>query len=86
MTDMPNDPGFAARAADSLTDAKHAVDSATDEVVRTSRRFESALRRSEFPRSVLGLVADVTRVAPLGMLSVAFLAGVMFASRNRSGR
>jgi len=83
VADQTNDPGLAARAADSLTDAKYAVEHATDDVVRTSRRVKAALQSPEFPRTVVGILQDVTRIAPLAMLSVAFVAGAMLASRRR---
>jgi len=83
VPDQTNDPGMAARAADSLTDARYAVETATDEVLRTSRRVRAAVEGPGLPRAVLGFVQDITRIAPLAMLSVAFLAGAMLTSRQR---
>lgn len=83
MPDEPNEPSIAARAVDGLTDAKRTVDLASKEVVDVSRQIKAALNPPEFPKSILRLVADITRAAPFAMLGAAFIAGAMFAARRR---
>jgi len=83
MPDESNEPGIAARAADGLTDAKRTVDAASEEVADVSRRIKAAINSPEFPKSILGLVEDITRAAPFAMLGIAFIAGAMFGAKRR---
>lgn len=76
----PVQPGLSERAIDSLTDARRAVLSATREVAEVGDHFRDAVhaqRRNAFAE----FIRDCTRSAPLTMLGVAFVAGVMLARR-----
>jgi len=81
MDEPSVDPSIAARAVDSFTDAKRAVDIATDEVVATSRKLARAVRRPT--RGVGGALENLTRTAPLPMLGVAFILGLLLSGGRR---
>ncbi len=83
MVDESSLPGFSERAVDSLTDARSAVNSASDEVADVGRHFKEAVEAAKQPRTVLARLEDLTRAAPLAMLSIAFIAGVMFVSKRQ---
>lgn len=83
MVDEPGQPGFSEHAVDSLTDARRAVNSATEEVAEVGRHFKKAVESAKQPGTYLAMLEDLTRAAPLAMLGIAFIAGATFASRRQ---
>ncbi len=81
MTDGSGQPNLAERAADSLTDARRAVEDATEDVADAGRRFKAAVD-GQTSRGLLRVIEDWTRAAPLPMLGAAFVAGVWIATRR----
>ena len=91
MDEIPPQPGFPERAADSLTDASRVVRStaddavaivrsATDDVVAVGRHLKDAVDATRRPGGPLWMLEKLTRAAPLAMLGIAFIAGALFAS------
>lgn len=83
MIDEPVQPGMSARALDSLTDARRTVEVATDEVTDLGHHLGAVIERSRQPHGFLRLLEDMTRAAPLAMLGVAFVAGVLLRGGRR---
>ena len=82
MTYEDNQPGLSTRAIDSLTDAQRAVQSASEEVKDVRRHFRKAVHAAKRPNTYAKLARDCTRAAPLTMLGIAFVAGLMLAGRR----
>jgi len=73
-------PNLSERAIDSLTDARHAVLTATREVADVGNHFRDAIRKQR-PNAFAEFIRDCTRGSPLTMLGIAFVAGVMVSRR-----
>jgi hypothetical protein len=72
----------AERTADSFTDAQRAVEAAVEDVRETGRHVKRAIRSAD--RSTgLDILRQVTRIAPVTMLLVAFVAGALLSSGRR---
>ena len=76
----PVQPGLSERAIDSLTDARRAVLSATKEVAEVGNHLRDAVH-AQRPNAFAEFIRDCTRSAPLTMLGMAFVAGLMLARR-----
>ena len=83
MNTDPNDPCFIAKAADTVSDVRTAIDSASDEVSEIGGRLRSAWDHSRGVQSSIDFLETATRAAPLAALGVAFVLGVMFAAGRR---
>jgi hypothetical protein len=62
--------------------AAQVVHAAVEEVDRVGRHFKDKVDAAKRPESYLGILKDVTKAAPLGMLAVAFVGGMLFARRR----
>lgn len=65
-----------------LDAAKDTVNSASDYVDDVGRHFKQKLEAAKRPATYLEMLKDVTKAAPLGMLAVAFIGGMLFARRR----
>ena len=83
MSTEQNDPGLIAKTADSVTDVRTAIDSPSEEVSQIGGRLKSAWDHSPGVQSSIEFLETATRAAPLAALGIAFVFGVMFASRRR---
>ena len=83
MADDPAQPSLPERAFDSLTDARRAVLTATEEVVEVGRHFCETVEAAKQPNTYVRWLEELVRAAPLPMLGITFVAGVMFAAGRR---
>jgi hypothetical protein len=79
---MTENPNIAERASDTLTDVRQSVDAASDKAIEAGRRFAAAVQTAN-TTPILDSIENFTRKAPLAMLGIAFIAGVMFATGRR---
>lgn len=82
MTDPEVQPSVAERTADSFTDAQRVVEAAVGDVKQTGRHVKWAIRSADRSTGV-GILRQVTRIAPVTMLLVAFAAGALLFSGRR---
>jgi hypothetical protein len=81
---MTNPTDFDLRSAgekgmDAATGAVHA---AVDQVDRVGQHLKQKIETAKQPETYLTMLADMTKAAPLGMLAIAFLGGMLFARRR----
>jgi hypothetical protein len=62
-----------------LNAAKDTVNSAAAHVDEVGQHFKQKLEAAKRPETYLEMLKDVTKAAPLAMLAVAFLGGVLYA-------
>jgi hypothetical protein len=81
MTDPTDfDPRSAGeKGMDAATGAVHA---AAEQVDRVGRHLKRKIEAAKQPQTYLTMLAGVTKAAPLGMLAVAFVGGMLFARRR----
>lgn len=79
MTDDTDRDSFADKALDA---AKQTVNAASDQVDEVGRHFKQKLEVAKRPKTYVEMLKDVTKAAPLGMLAVAFIGGMLFARRR----
>lgn len=77
--DRDDHPSMAENGLEAAKDAVHSASDRVDEVVQHLREKLDAAKRQE---NYLQMLKDVTKAAPLGMLAVAFVSGVIFARRR----
>jgi hypothetical protein len=66
---------FGERGFDAVKDA---VNAATEQFDKVGRHFKDKIDAKQ-PQAYIELLKDVTKSAPLGMLAVAFIGGMLFA-------
>jgi hypothetical protein len=66
----------------SLDAAKDAVNFATEQVDEVGRHFKIKLEAARQPETYVEMLKSMTKAAPLGMLAVAFIGGMLFARRR----
>jgi hypothetical protein len=62
--------------------AARVVHAAVEEVDRVGRHLKDKVDAAKRPETYVGMLKDVTKAAPLGMLAVAFIGGMLFARRR----
>lgn len=82
MTDHLH-PDSSDRSTVGLNAATDAVHAATAEVADVGRRFKDAVAASRRTQTYLDALKDMTKAAPLGMLLVAFVTGLILGRRRR---
>ncbi|KZD21343.1 hypothetical protein [Tardiphaga robiniae] len=65
-----------------LDAAKDAVNAATEQVDKVGRHFKDKIEAAKQPETYLEMLKDITKAAPLGMLAIAFIGGMLFARRR----
>lgn len=65
-----------------LNAAKDTVNAAAGHVDEVGQHFKQKLEAAKRPETYLEMLMDVTKAAPLGMLAVAFIGGILFARRR----
>lgn len=65
-----------------LDAAKGAVNAATEQVDKVGRHFKEKVEAAKQPETYLEMLKDVTKAAPLAMLAIAFVGGILFARRH----
>jgi len=79
MTDDTERTPLGDRAFDATRDA---VDAASEHVNQVGRHLRHKLKAAKRPETYVDMLTDVTKAAPLGMLAVAFISGMLFARRR----
>jgi hypothetical protein len=64
-----------------LDAAKDAVNAATEQVDKVGRHFKDKIEAAK-RETYVEILKDMTKAAPLGMLAVAFIGGMLFARRR----
>jgi hypothetical protein len=82
MNDQTPQPNLAVRTLDAVTDAARTGAEMSAALVDAVTRLTQALERARRPRQPLGVLATVTREAPLSALFVAVLLGVAIGRRH----
>jgi hypothetical protein len=82
MNDQAHLPNLAERAMDSVTDATRVGAEVSGALVEAVSRLTAALEKARRPRHPLGILAAMTREAPLSALFVAVLLGVAIGRRH----
>jgi hypothetical protein len=82
MNDQTPQPNLAVRTLDAVTDAARTGAEMSAALVDAVTRLTQALERARRPRQPLGVLAAVTREAPLSALFVAVLLGVAIGCRH----
>ena len=77
--DRDDHPSMAEKGLEAAKDVVHSASDRVDEVGQHLREKLDAAKR---PENYLQMLKDVTKAAPLGMLAVAFVSGVIFARRR----
>jgi hypothetical protein len=80
MTD--DDDARTLRGQQGFDAAAQVVHAAVEEVDRLGRHFKDKVDAAKRPESYVGILKDVTKAAPLRMLAVAFVGGMLFARRR----
>jgi hypothetical protein len=62
--------------------AAQVVHAAVEEVDRVGRHLKDKVDAAKRQETYVGMLKDVTKAAPLGMLAVAFIGGMLFARRR----
>jgi hypothetical protein len=62
--------------------AAQVVHAAVEEVDRVGRHLKDKVDAAKRRETYVGMLKDVTKAAPLGMLAVAFIGGILFARRR----
>lgn len=65
-----------------LDAAKSAVNAATEQVDKVGRHLKDKVEAAKQPETYVEMLKDVTKAAPLAMLAVAFVGGMLFARRR----
>ncbi|WP_398467877.1 hypothetical protein [Tardiphaga sp.] len=65
-----------------LNAAKDTVNAAGGHVDEVGQHFKQKLKAAKRPETYVEMLKDVTKAAPLGMLAVAFIGGMLFARRR----
>ena len=78
MTDNTGGDGRSLGEA-GLDAAKDAVDVATEKVDELGRHIKRKVEAARKPETYIEMLKDMTKAAPLGMLAVAFIGGMLFA-------
>jgi hypothetical protein len=79
---MTDDAERRSLADEALDAAKNTVNAAADQVDEIGEHFRKKLEAAKRPETYLDMLKDVTKAAPLGMLAVAFISGMVFARRR----
>jgi hypothetical protein len=82
MDEQTPQPNLAVQAMDTLTDATRTGAEISAALVDAVTRLNRALERARRPHRPLGILAAVTREAPLSALFVAVLLGVAIGRRH----
>ena len=82
INDETPQPNLAARAIDTVTDATRTGAEISAALVEAVSRLTEAFERARQPRHPLGVLAAITREAPLSALFVAVLFGVAIGRRH----
>ncbi len=82
MNDEGPQPNLAERAMDTVTDATRAGAEVSAALVEAVTRLTAALERARRPQQPLGILAALTREAPLSALFLAVLLGVAIGRRR----
>ena len=82
MNDQTPQPNLAERAIDTVTDATRAGAEISAALVDAVNRLTLALDRARRPHHPLGILAALTREAPLSALFAAVLLGVAIGRRR----
>lgn len=79
MSEDTNSGSIGDKALDAARDTVNAAAGHVDEV---GQHFKRKLEAAKRPETYLEMLKDVTKAAPLGMLAVAFIGGMLFARRR----
>lgn len=79
---MTDDDGSDDLGSKALGAAKDAVDVASAHVDDVGQHLKQKLEAAKRPETYLEMLKDVTKAAPLAMLAVAFVSGMIFARRR----
>lgn len=82
MNDETPQPSLAVRALDTVTDATRTGAEISAALADAVTRLTGALERARRPQQPLGILAAITREAPLSALFVAALFGVAIGRRH----
>jgi hypothetical protein len=82
MADEPAKSDFSDIAVDRLTNARLDVEAASEQVGEVEQHFAATILAAKTSRSFWEFLEDRTRAAPLTMLGLAFIAGVVFVRRR----
>jgi hypothetical protein len=82
MDEQTPQPNAAARALDTVTDVMRTTTEISSALVDAVGRLIEALERARRPHRPLGIVAAMTREAPLSALFVAVLLGIAIGRRH----
>lgn len=74
-----NEPSAAEKGIDA---AKEAVYAASEHVENVGQHLKDKIEAVKRPDIYVQMLKDVTKAAPLGMLAVAFIGGMIFARRR----
>jgi hypothetical protein len=79
MSEDTNSESIGDKALDAAKDTVNAAAGHVDEV---GQHLKQKLEAAKRPETYLEMLKDVTKAAPLGMLAVAFIGGMLFARRR----
>jgi hypothetical protein len=82
MNDQISQPSLAERAVDTITDASRTGAEISAALVGAVNRLNQALDSARRPHRPLGILAALTREAPLSALLAALLVGVAIGRRR----
>ncbi|MBI5131590.1 MAG: hypothetical protein HZA66_19295 [Rhodopseudomonas palustris] len=74
-----NEPSTAEKGMEA---AKEAVFAASEHVENVGQHLKDKIEAVKHPEIYVQMLKDVTKAAPLGMLAVAFIGGMIFARRR----
>ncbi|WP_441277245.1 hypothetical protein AB7783_07220 [Tardiphaga sp. 172_B4_N1_3] len=81
MNDSEND-GIGSLGERGLDAAKDAVNAAAEQVDKVGQHLKDKVEAAKRPQTYVEMLKDMTKAAPLGMLAVAFIGGMLFARRR----
>ena len=79
MSEDTNKESLGDKALNAANDTVNAAAGHADEV---GQHFKQKLEAAKRPETYSEMLKDVTKAAPLGMLAVAFIGGMLFARRR----
>jgi hypothetical protein len=82
MSDQISQPNLAVRTMDTVTDVTRTGAEISAALAEAVTRLTAALERARRPHQPLGILAAVTREAPLSALFVAVLFGIAIGRRH----
>jgi hypothetical protein len=82
QSEIPDQPGIAARAIDTAVDVSRTIGEVTGALAAAVDRLSGAVANARRPGKPLAIISAMTREAPLSSLIIAFMVGIAVARRR----